>query len=63
VYGQFLAADPDSGNSLGLIASSGVEFNWVAPYTAPPVSQVFANQLSAVTGTVRSAFGYVVELR
>lgn len=63
LYGQYLATDVGSGTPLGLTTSPGVEYNWVAPYSVAPISQIYVNQLFGTTGTKRANFGYVVQLR
>jgi hypothetical protein len=60
--GQWLVPDTGAGNMFGLIASDGVQWNWVAPYTMAPVSTVYATNTLSQTGSLSSNHGLVAQL-
>lgn len=63
MYAQYLTYDPNSGHSIGLVGSNAVDYCWGQPFGAAPVSQVYATNSFATTGTVTANFGYVTRLQ
>ncbi|PIE24425.1 MAG: hypothetical protein CSA62_03885 [Planctomycetota bacterium] len=63
VYGQFLSLDTASSSLLPLVASNGVEFQWVKPYRRTGISYLYTGNSFGLSGSKRINAGLVIGLQ